>query len=70
MFKVMLFHGFVLSVSRGAIKNLAVGAIGCVFCGCGIQRLRLNLCILSGGHAAIPTERPAVFNLNTDGLKL
>lgn len=58
MFKGLLFHGFVLSVGRGGIHCLTVGAVGCVvFCGCNILGLlRLSLCILSGGHAVVPAE--------------
>lgn len=70
MFKGLLFHGFVLSV--WCARCLTVGAVGrVVFCGCGILGLlRLSLCVLSGGHAAVPAERPAVLNLNSNGLKL
>lgn len=58
MFKWLLLHGFVLSIRCSGIHCLTVGAVGCVvFCGCGIfGLLRLSLCILSGGHAAVPAE--------------
>lgn len=58
MFKGLLVHGFVLFVGHSGIHCLTVGAVGCVvYCGCGILGLlRLCLCVLSRGHAAVPTK--------------
>lgn len=68
MFKGLWLHGFVLSIGCGTIHFLTVGAVGCaVLCGCDVQGL--GLCVLSGGHAAVSAERPAVLNLNSNRLK-
>lgn len=58
MFEGLLFHGFVLSVGCRAVHCLTVGTVACVvYCGRGVLGLlRLSLCVLSGGHAAVPAE--------------